>query len=102
MGSDIFAKFSAYIKNPRKEANISKKCGWGLRDCDLPGWWQEEMLWSACKSCHQVRVPAAFPTKASLASGGAGRKGEGSPVLHRTNGPVCRHWGEQVLEGSME
>lgn len=27
MGSDIFAKFSAYIKNPRKEANISKDCG---------------------------------------------------------------------------
>lgn len=40
MGSDIFAKFSAYIKNPRKEANSSKKSGqgadggaqpWGLR-----------------------------------------------------------------------
>lgn len=24
MGSDIFAKFSAYIKNSRKEANSSK------------------------------------------------------------------------------
>lgn len=24
VGSDIFAKFSAYIKNPRKEAHISK------------------------------------------------------------------------------
>ena len=33
MGSDIFAKFSAYIKNPRKEANISKKCEWWR---DLP------------------------------------------------------------------
>lgn len=29
MGSDIFAKFSAYIKNPRKEANSSKKNGEG-------------------------------------------------------------------------
>lgn len=29
MGSDIFAKFSAYIKNSRKEANTSKQCGRG-------------------------------------------------------------------------
>lgn len=79
MGSDIFAKFSAYIKNPRKEANISKKYGWGLQGCDLPHWvgWRDAF---ADNSCHQVRVPVVFPTKASLASGGTGRKGEGSPV----------------------
>lgn len=87
MGSDIFAKFSAYIKNPRKEANISKNCGWGLRGCDLPWWEWGEMLLSVGQSCHQVRAPAAFPTKASLASGGAGSKGEGSPVLHGATAP---------------
>ncbi|KAF2975809.1 hypothetical protein EK904_004870 [Melospiza melodia maxima] len=32
VGSDIFAKFSAYIKNPRKEANITKK----YRDFEIP------------------------------------------------------------------
>lgn len=31
MGSDIFAKFSAYIKNSRKEANSSKEQGLGAR-----------------------------------------------------------------------
>lgn len=49
MGSDIFAKFSAYIKNPRKEANISKKCGWALRGCDRPRWgWGRDafVLWA--------------------------------------------------------
>lgn len=31
VGSDIFAKFSAYIKNSRKEANSSKEQGLGAR-----------------------------------------------------------------------
>lgn len=72
MGSDIFAKFSAYIKNPRKEANISKKCRWGLGGCNLLGWGWGDRVLPAGKSWHQVGVPAAFPTKAFLAHGGAG------------------------------
>lgn len=78
MGSDIFAKFSAYIKNPRKEANISKDWGcWTLINHAAA----REMLLSAGKSCHGVKVPATCLTEASLGSGGAEEKDKGSSLL---------------------
>lgn len=85
MGSDIFAKFSAYIKNPRKEANISKKYRWGLGGCNLLGWGWGDLLLLVGKSCQQEEQAG----------------GRRQFCAAQGNGPVCRCWGEQVSEGSV-
>lgn len=92
MGSDIFAKFSAYIKNPRKEANISESWGGGCGAGVCHGWggalaWQHILP--------RDRVLTVLP--ASL----YGRqKGEGCPVPHRANSPMGRQGESRCWRGA--